>query len=241
MGSSINLPTLQGPLLRSHFLGQNLISQRPHKPFLATPKQRSSFDLKPCAKFDLLEILGGRGLCGGEKGIELELKRNTSEQASQLGGKKEEYSAGTAGEAVATVPENAFEEELMGLTGGFPGGEKGLKQFIEKNPPPKKPVAADSSNTVVLNTTKKPKPPELPLLMPGMFAIVKNPNHPFYMYCGIVQRITGGTAGVLFEGGNWDRLITFRLDELERREKGPPGKNPKSAILEVMLENKDSQ
>lgn len=55
------------------------------------------------------------------------------------------------------------------------------------------------------------------------------------MYCGIVQRITDGKAGVLFEGGNWDRLITFRL---ERRGKGPPMKNPKSAVLEPLLEEK---
>ena len=31
-----------------------------------------------------------------------------------------------------------FEKEMMGFTGGFPGGEKGLRLFIEKNPPPAK-------------------------------------------------------------------------------------------------------
>ena len=35
---------------------------------------------------------------------------------------------------------------------------------------------------------------------------------------------------------NWGRLITFGLDKLERREKGPPIKNPKSAVLETMIE-----
>ena len=124
----------------------------------------------------------------------------------------------------------------MGLTGGFPGGEKGLKKFIQENPPPLKP--SQGSKSLKLALSKKPKPPELPLLLPGMIAIVKNPNNPFYMYCGIVQRITDGKAGVLFEGGNWDRLITFRLEELERREKGPPMKNPKSAVLEPFLEKK---
>ncbi|KAJ6703450.1 putative proteinD(P)H-QUINONE OXIDOREDUCTASE SUBUNIT S CHLOROPLASTIC [Salix viminalis] len=69
-----------------------------------------------------------------------------------------------------------------------------------------------------------------------MIAIVKNPNNPFYMYTGIVQRITDGKAGVIFEGGNWDKLVTFRLEELERREKGPPGKNPRSAIIEAFYE-----
>lgn len=55
------------------------------------------------------------------------------------------------------------------------------------------------------------------------------------MYCGIVQRITAGKVGVLFEGGNWDRLITIRLQELERREKGPRMKNPRPAAFEQLL------
>ncbi|KAL0331089.1 UNVERIFIED_CONTAM: NAD(P)H-quinone oxidoreductase subunit S, chloroplastic [Sesamum angustifolium] len=133
------------------------------------------------------------------------------------------------------LSEDAFEKELLGLTGGFPGGEKGLKKFIEQNPPPKK---GETSANLGFDQSlvKKPKPPELPLLLPGMIAIVKNPSNPFYMYCGIVQRITDGKAGVLFEGGNWDRLITFRLEELERREKGPPMVNPRSVILEEMVE-----
>ncbi|CAL1393229.1 unnamed protein product [Linum trigynum] len=126
---------------------------------------------------------------------------------------------------------------MMGLTGGFPGGEKGLQKFIEENPPPKK---TDSGALAGITTAgKKPRAPELPLLMPGMIALVKNTNSPYYMYCGIVQRITDGKAGVLLEGGVWDRLITFRLEELERREKGPPGKNPRSVVLETMAQ-KDS-
>ncbi|PIM97629.1 hypothetical protein CDL12_29898 [Handroanthus impetiginosus] len=136
------------------------------------------------------------------------------------------------------MSEDAFEKELSGLTGGFPGGEKGLEKFLEQNPPPKKGEAGTSAS-FDFDQVKKPKPPELPLLLPGMIAIVKNPKNPFYMYCGIVQRITDGKAGVLFEGGNWDRLVTFRLDELERREKGPPMVNPRSVILEEMVE-KDS-
>ncbi|KAI9174170.1 hypothetical protein LWI28_013129 [Acer negundo] len=239
--SSINLPTLQGPLLKSHFLGQNNIAYRPQKQFLATPKQSSVY-LKTCAKFDLFEILGGRGLCKGEKGIQQELTRDVTKEASQISGKEHGNSASSETSMITSVPENAFEKEMLGLTGGFPGGEKGLKQFIEKNPPPPKiPSVSDSGNVVGLTATKKPKAPELPLLMPGMFAIVKNSNNPFFMYTGIVQRITDGKAGVLFEGGNWDRLVTFRLDELQHRDKGPPGKNPKSAILEEMLEKKESQ
>jgi len=45
-----------------------------------------------------------------------------------------------------------------------------------------------------------------------------------------------GKAGVLFEGGNWNRLIMFKLDELERREKGPPMVNPESCVLESIIE-----
>lgn len=165
----------------------------------------------------------------GEEGLQKELNKNV-EQAPQTTPAEQQ---GGSTEAVA-VPENAFDKELMGLTGGFPGGEKGLQRFIEENPPPAKQYPENVAG--VSATSKKPKAPELPLLMPGMIAIVKNPNNPFYMYCGIVQRITDGKAGVLFEGGNWDRLITFRLEELERREKGPPMKNPKSAVLETMLQ-----
>lgn len=131
------------------------------------------------------------------------------------------------------VPDDGFEKELLGLTGGFPGGETGLKKFIRENPPPEK-GSKPGKMAVALNSP--PKAPELPLLLPGMIAIVKNPNNPYYMYCGIVQRITDGKAGVLFEGGNWDRLITFRLEELERRETGPPMKNPKSVIIEALVE-----
>ncbi|XVF52975.1 hypothetical protein PTKIN_Ptkin05aG0061100 [Pterospermum kingtungense] len=49
-----------------------------------------------------------------------------------------------------------------------------------------------------LAATKRPKPPDLPLLRPGVITIVKNHNNPFYMYCCIVQRITDGKAEVLF-------------------------------------------
>lgn len=137
--------------------------------------------------------------------------------------------------AAPKVSEDGFEKELLGLTGGFPGGEKGLKKFIQENPPPKKEEGS-SSAAFDGRAVKKAKAPELPLLLPGMIAIVKNRRNPFYMYCGIVQRISDGKAGVLFEGGNWDKLVTFRLDELERREKGPPMVNPKSAILEDLVE-----
>lgn len=228
MASSFNLPNLQAPILhKSHFRGQNLKSSFP------APKQSSSSILNITAKFNLFEILGGRGLCNGEAGLEKELKKSlTSQESSQSSPNSQEKSTNSE---IENIPESGFEKELLGLTGGFPGGEKGLKKFIEENPPPKKSPSQELATTgVTQSLTRKAKPPELPLLMPGMIAIVKNPNSPYHMYCGIVQRITDGKAGVLFEGGNWDRLITFRLDELERREKGPPMVSPRSVVLELV-------
>ena len=34
-------------------------------------------------------------------------------------------------------------------------------------------------------------------------------------YTGFVQRISGDCAAVLFEGGNWDKLVTLRLKDLQ--------------------------
>lgn len=229
MAAFLTLHSLQGSLLRSQFLGQDH-----NKHFIIQNKPNTSVT-QTRAKFDMLEIFGGRGLCNGERGIEKELKRPAEEHPPPASGTEQADSGGSA--KSTSVPEDAFEKEMMGLTGGFPGGEKGLQKFIEENPPPPKQSSAVAKISD-LTPSKKPKAPELPLLLPGMIAIVKNPNNPYYMYCGIVQRITDGKAGVLFEGGNWDRLITFRLEELERREKGPPMKNPKSVVLEPFLEKK---
>uniref|UniRef100_A0A0F7GYB9 Chlororespiratory reduction31 n=1 Tax=Pelargonium incrassatum TaxID=163034 RepID=A0A0F7GYB9_9ROSI len=230
--SSITLPSLQGPQLKSHFLGKKFLTNTSQK----FPRQRSIISLKTSAKFNLFEILGGRGLLNGEEGIQEELKKSIEDQtASEQAAATETQQSANSMNSIGNVPEEGFDKELMGLTGGFPGGETGLKKFIEENPPP--PKSSSANKTVSLATLKKARAPELPLLMPGMIAIVKNPNNPFYMYCGIVQRITDGRAGVLFEGGIWDRLVTFRLDELERREKGPPAKNPKSAVLEALMED----
>lgn len=237
--ASFQLSSLQiqtPPLQKSSFLGQSLnlnLSSSVHTKSTLKP---SSSSITPIAKFNLYEILGGRGLCNGEEGIEKELKKSVSEESST-----ERAAAAAASDdnqenkETGEFPEDGFEKEMMGFTGGFPGGEKGLQKFIEENPPPKK---TESSMVPGFNQSlvKKPKPPELPLLLPGMIAMVKNSNNPYYMYCGIVQRITDGKAAVLFEGGNWDRLISFRLEELERREKGPPMVSPRSVILENMVE-----
>lgn len=56
------------------------------------------------------------------------------------------------------------------------------------------------------------------MILPGATVRVKNPADTYYRYEGLVQRVSDGKVAVLFEGGNWDKLITFRLSELEAVE-----------------------
>jgi NAD(P)H dehydrogenase subunit S len=56
---------------------------------------------------------------------------------------------------------------------------------------------------------------QTPLLLPGSTVRVSNPNDTYYQFEGQVQRVSDGKAAVLFEGGNWDKIVTFRLGELE--------------------------
>ncbi len=56
------------------------------------------------------------------------------------------------------------------------------------------------------------------MIFPGSIVRVINPNDIYYHFQGLVQRVSDGIAAVLFEGGNWDKLITFRLSELEAVE-----------------------
>jgi NAD(P)H dehydrogenase subunit S len=56
---------------------------------------------------------------------------------------------------------------------------------------------------------------QAPLLLPGSTVRVSNPNDTYYQFEGQVQRVSDGKAAVLFEGGNWDKIVTFRLGELE--------------------------
>jgi len=44
---------------------------------------------------------------------------------------------------------------------------------------------------------------------------VKDKVEIYYGFQGLVQRVTDGKVAVLFEGGNWDKLISFRLSQLE--------------------------
>lgn len=52
------------------------------------------------------------------------------------------------------------------------------------------------------------------MILPGSAVRVVNANDTYYGFQGLVQRISDGKVAVLFEGGNWDKLITFRLSEI---------------------------
>ena len=56
------------------------------------------------------------------------------------------------------------------------------------------------------------------MILPGTTVRIKNPTDTYYRFEGLVQRVSDGKVAVLFEGGNWDKLITFRLSELEAVE-----------------------
>ncbi|MDJ0772995.1 MAG: NAD(P)H dehydrogenase subunit NdhS [Mastigocoleus sp. MO_167.B18] len=53
------------------------------------------------------------------------------------------------------------------------------------------------------------------MILPGAIVRVKNSVDTYYRFEGLVQRVSDGKVAVLFEGGNWDKLVTFRLSELE--------------------------
>ena len=53
------------------------------------------------------------------------------------------------------------------------------------------------------------------IVLPGSVVIVKDQSSIYRGYKGFVQRVTKNKAAVLFDGGNWDKLITFKLTSLE--------------------------
>ena len=51
-------------------------------------------------------------------------------------------------------------------------------------------------------------------ILPGATVTVVDVPSIYNGYTGFVQRISGDRAAVLFEGGNWDKLVTLRLRDL---------------------------
>ena len=56
---------------------------------------------------------------------------------------------------------------------------------------------------------------DLPIL-PGSTVVVRDSRSIYNGYRGFVQRISGQRAAVLFEGGNWDKLVTMPIKTLEQ-------------------------
>ena len=51
-------------------------------------------------------------------------------------------------------------------------------------------------------------------ILPGATVTVVDQRSIYNGYTGFVQRISGDQAAVLFEGGNWDKLVTLRIKDL---------------------------
>lgn len=62
------------------------------------------------------------------------------------------------------------------------------------------------------------------MLLPGAAVRVVNVDDTYYGFQGQVQRIADGKVAVLFEGGNWDKLVTFNTRELEAVDTSRRGK-----------------
>lgn len=52
------------------------------------------------------------------------------------------------------------------------------------------------------------------MILPGSTVRVVDPRSIYDGYLGFVQRLSGRRAAVLFEGGNWDKLVTLPLSQL---------------------------
>ena len=52
-------------------------------------------------------------------------------------------------------------------------------------------------------------------ILPSSTVTVQDVTSIYNGYTGFVQRISGDRAAVLFEGGNWDKLVTLRVRDLK--------------------------
>jgi hypothetical protein len=54
-----------------------------------------------------------------------------------------------------------------------------------------------------------------PIIFPGSAVRVINEGDTYYGFQGQVQRLTDDRIAVIFSGGNWEKLVSFRASELE--------------------------
>lgn len=53
------------------------------------------------------------------------------------------------------------------------------------------------------------------LIFPGSLVRITNTTDLYYGFEGQVQRVTDGRVAVVFSGGNWEKIVSFRPSELE--------------------------
>jgi hypothetical protein len=53
------------------------------------------------------------------------------------------------------------------------------------------------------------------MIFPGSAVKVINTGDTYYGFEGQVQRVTDGRVAVIFGGGNWEKIVSFRAAELE--------------------------
>ena len=59
------------------------------------------------------------------------------------------------------------------------------------------------------------------MILPGSTVVVTNENSIYRGYVGCVQRIDGKRAAILMDSHTpWDKMITFRLKDLEEKTTG---------------------
>ena len=84
------------------------------------------------------------------------------------------------------------------------------------SPTPAVPAVRHDGRSPSPASVPSPSPgpdPTAPIL-PGSSVTVQDPCSIYRGYTGIVQRISDHRAAVLFEGGNWDKLVTLELGQL---------------------------
>jgi NAD(P)H dehydrogenase subunit S len=53
------------------------------------------------------------------------------------------------------------------------------------------------------------------MIFPGSAVRVSNVGDTYYGFEGQVQRVSDGRVAVIFSGGNWEKMVSFRASELE--------------------------
>eukprot|EP00899_Mesostigma_viride_P012871 jgi/Mesvir1/21585/Mv04023-RA.3 len=230
--------------VQDSFLGARLILKSNNGPVSGSVRVMARADSsKEEAGFPkIFESFGARGIGAGEVSLKTDEGKASlfPSETSSKSPRALDVAEMDPGLDMATFD---IDKDYMG-TGAWPGGEVRYKEYAEVQ---RREALARKEKTraeklmgrvakVRQRVASGPLPTALPMLLPGMNAMVINPKNQYEGYTGIVQRVTDGNVGILFEGGCWDKMVTFQLDEVKRVPKGAPGENPKSATLEERVE-----